>query len=202
MQARAVVDAASAGLFPQIGAGARASRSKISANRPLTNYATPNLSTVQNDFALSFTVGYEVDLAGRVHSTLEGARASAEQSAADFANTRLLLASDLAANYFNVRALDIELDVIQRSIALQRRALEIVSSRHELGATSGLEVAQQQALLDSTLTQLDVLRKQRSQFEHAIATLTGTPAPVLALPIDVRDLVPPSVPVGVPSDLL
>ncbi|HKX44801.1 MAG TPA: efflux transporter outer membrane subunit [Burkholderiaceae bacterium] len=202
VQARAVVDAASAGLFPQIGAGVRASRSKISANRPLTNYSSPNFSTVQNDFALSFTVGYEVDLAGRVRSTLEGAQATAEQSAADLANTRLLLASDLAANYFNLRALDIELDVIQRSIALQRRALEIVSSRHDLGATSGLEVAQQQALLDSTLTQLDVLRKQRSQFEHAIATLTGTPAPTFELAPLLAELRPPAVPLGVPSDVL
>jgi NodT family efflux transporter outer membrane factor (OMF) lipoprotein len=157
---------------------------------------------VQNDGTLSFTVGYEVDLAGRVRSTVAGARASAEQSAADLANIRLLLASDLAANYFNLRALDVELDVIERSIALQRRALEFVGARHELGATSGLEVAQQQALLDSTLTQLDVLRKQRSQFEHAIAALTGTPAPSFEIAPSLAELKPPAVPLGVPSDVL
>jgi len=201
-QARAVVDAASAGLFPQVSAQTRAQRLKISANRPLSNYASPNFSTVQNDFALSFTVGYEVDLAGRVSRAFEAANASAEQSAADFANTRLLLSADLAANYFNLRALDIELDVLARSIALQRRALEIVSARHELGATSGLEVAQQQALLDSTLTQVDLLRKQRSQFEHAIATLTGTAAPSFSIEPALRELVPPAVPLGVPSDVL
>jgi multidrug efflux system outer membrane protein len=201
-QARATVDAASAGLFPQISAAARAQRLKISANRPLSSYTSPNSSTVQNDAALSFTVGYEVDLAGRVSRGAEAANASAEQSAADFANTRLLLSTDLAANYFNLRALDIELDVLARSIALQRRALEIVSSRHELGATSGLEVAQQQALLDSTLTQVDLLRKQRNQFEHAIATLTGTAAPSFAIEPAVKELAPPAVPLGVPSDVL
>ena len=83
-QARAVVDAASAGLFPQVSAAARAQRFAISANRPLSSYTSPNFSTVQNDFALSFTVGYEVDLAGRVSRNIEGAKASAEQSAADF----------------------------------------------------------------------------------------------------------------------
>jgi NodT family efflux transporter outer membrane factor (OMF) lipoprotein len=92
--------------------------------------------------------------------------------------------------------------VIARSIALQRRALEIVSARHELGATSGLEVAQQQALLDSTLSQVDLLRKLRSQFEHAIATLTGTPAPSFAIEVAVKELAPPAVPLGVPSDVL
>jgi len=147
-------------------------------------------------------VSYEADVFGRIQRTLEGARASAEQSAADLENVRLLITADLASAYFNLRALDIELDVLSRSITLQRRALQLVTDRHELGAASGLEVAQQQALLDSTLTQVDLLRRQRSAFEHAIATLTGTPAPAFSLPPDLRTPVPPAIPVGVPSDVL
>jgi len=143
-----------------------------------------------------------VDLAGRVRRTIEGARASAQQSSADFENTRLLLTAELATDYYALRELDIELDVVSRAIALQRRSLELATARHDLGATSGLDVASQQALLDSTLTQLDVLHRQRSQFEHAIATLTGTPAPSFALPADIRALTPPTVPIGVPSDVL
>jgi len=92
-----------------------------------------------------------------------------------------VLTADVANNYFNLRSTDIELDVLSRSIALQRRALELVTARHDLGAVSGLDVAQQQALLDTTLTQVDVLKKQRAQYEHALATLTGTPAPSFAL---------------------
>ncbi len=136
---------------------------------------------MQNDFVAALSVSYEVDLAGRVQRSIEGVQASAEQSAADFENTRLVLTADLATNYFNLRSTDIELDVLMRSIALQRRALGLVSARHDLGAVSGLEVAQQQALLDTTLVQVDLLRRQRSMFEHAIATLTGTPAPLFAL---------------------
>lgn len=201
-QARAVVDAASAGLFPQVSLGGREQRLRTSANRPLTNPAAPNASTVQNDATLAFTVGYEIDLAGRARRAIEGVRASEQQSQADFQNVRLLLTSDLAANYYNLRSLDIELDVLRRSIALQRRALEFVTARHDLGASSGLDVAQQQALLDSTLTQIDVLARSRAQFEHAIATLTGTPAPQFSLAPEVKELVPPAVPLGVPSDIL
>jgi multidrug efflux system outer membrane protein len=201
-QARATVDAASAGLFPQVGLSSRAGRLKISPNRPLTNYSSPNLSTVQNDFALSFTVNYEADLFGRVRGTIESAQASAQQSAADFENVRLVLTSDLAANYFNLRELDIELDVLAQSIALQRKALEFATARHDLGATSGLDVAQQQALLDTTLTQVEVLQRQRDQFEHAIATLVGTPAPVFALAAETGLRTPPALPLGVPSDVL
>jgi outer membrane protein, multidrug efflux system len=201
-QARATVDIANAGLFPQIGLSGRVARQRISANRPLTRYDSPNFSTVQNDYGLSFTVAYEADLFGRVRSTVEAARAGAQQSAADFENVRLVLTTDLAAAYFNLRELDIELDVLSRSIALQRRALELATARHDLGATSGLDVAQQQALLDTTLTQVDVLRRQRDQFEHSIATLVGRPAPVFALAPETGPRLAPAVPVGVPSDVL
>jgi NodT family efflux transporter outer membrane factor (OMF) lipoprotein len=201
-QARATANSVSAGMYPQVSTGVRASRLRIAGNRPLTNYNSPIFATVQNDFALGLNTSYEVDLFGRVQRNVEGARASAEQSAADLENTRLLLSADLATNYFNLRELDVELDVLSRSIELQRKALELATSRHDLGATSGLDVAQQQALLDTTLTQVDVLRKARSQYEHAIATLTGTPAPNFSLPPAMAPMTPPAVPIGIPSDLL
>jgi outer membrane protein, multidrug efflux system len=202
MQARAVVASASASLYPQLGVAARAGRQAISANRPRTNYSAPNFSTVQDDYIATLTVSYEFDLSGRIRRTIEGAQASAEQSASDLENTRLLLTTDLAAAYFNLREIDIEIDVLAQSIDLQRRALELATARHDLGAASGLDVAQQQALLDSTLTQVDVLRRTRGQFEHAIAALTGTPAPQFSLAPEVKRLTPPAVPVGVPSDVL
>jgi len=202
VQARATLQGVSAARFPQVALGARAQRLKISANRPLSNYATPNFETVQSDATLSFNVSYEVDLAGRVQRSIEGARASAEQSAADLENVKLLVATDLAAAYFNLRALDIEIDVLTRSIALQQRAFDLISARRDLGAASGLDVAQQQALLDTTRVQVDVLARQRGQFEHAIATLTGTAAPVYTLAPAVLAFVPPTIPIGVPSDVL
>jgi NodT family efflux transporter outer membrane factor (OMF) lipoprotein len=202
LQAQAQVSAATSGLFPQLTAGTRAARLKISGNRPRTAYDSPLSSTVQNDFALSFNASYEVDLFGRVSASVAGARATAEQSASDLANTRLLLTTELAADYVNLRALDTELDVVNRSIALQRRALELIQARYDGGAASGLEVAQQQALLDNTLTQVEIINKQRSQFEHAIASLTGTPAPLFELAPELRNMTPPSIPLGVPSDLL
>lgn len=201
-QARATLDASGAARYPQLALAARAQRLKISANRPLTNYASTNVSTVQDDYALTLNASYEVDLAGRVRSLVAGAQASAEQAQSDLENVRLLVAADIASSYFNARSIDVELSVLTRSIELQRRALDLVKSRHDLGAVSGLDVAQQQALLESTLAQVDTLRKQRSQYEHALATLTGTPAPAFTLPVDTRVVSPPEVPVGVPSEVL
>jgi multidrug efflux system outer membrane protein len=201
-QARATATATSAGLFPSLSATTHDQRLRISANRPLSNYAVPNDSTVQNDFNVGLGVSYEVDLAGRVRRSVEGAKASAEQSAADLANTRLVVSAELASDWYSLVTLDESLDVLDHSIALQRRALDFVTQRHDLGAGTGLEVAQQQALLDNTLTQVDVQKRQRAQFEHAIAALIGAPAPTFSLPPVKRDLQPPAIPLGVPSDLL
>jgi NodT family efflux transporter outer membrane factor (OMF) lipoprotein len=201
-QARAQLSVANAALYPQLNLNLREQRQAISANRSLTNPRQPQLSTSQNDFITSLNASYEADFSGRVQRVIESAAATAEQSAADFENVRLLLTADVATAYFNARAIDIELDVLLRSIELQRRVLGLATSRHELGVASGLDVAQQQALLDSTLAQVDVLRRTRAQFEHALATLTGVPAPVFSLAPDVRRPAPPAVPIGVPSDVL
>jgi len=135
-------------------------------------------------------------------SLVSGAQASYEQSAADLENVRLLLTADLATAYFNLRQTDIELDVLAKAIDLQRRSLGIARTRHDLGAGSGLDVAQQQALIDNTLTQVDLLRRQRAQFQHALAALTGTPAPLFSIDPDPREMTPPAIPIGVPSDIL
>ena len=215
--ARATLAATSASALPQLGLSERVGRQKISANRPLSNYASPNFSTVQNELSVAMTVNYELDLAGRIEQSTAGAQASVAQTAAELENTRLLLSTDLAANYFNLREIDAELDVLERAIDLQRRALELVKARYELGAASGLDLAQQrdvqadqvaldlaqqQALLEATLVQLELLRRQRGQFEHAVATLTGVVAPQFSLPVDSLVRSAPTLPLGLPSELL
>ena len=201
-QAQAQLTVARSALFPAIGISASASRSKDSANRPLAAYSEPNQSTVQNDFLLGPSVNYELDLFGRVRREVEGARASAQQAEADFENTRLILMATLVTDYFSLREIDAEMDVVRRSLALQRDALKFVSSRHDLGFATGLDLAQQQALLDSSATQLELLQNQRYQLEHAIATLVGTAAPSFALASSAAVPPLPALPLGLPSDLL
>lgn len=201
-QARAQVTVSSAGLFPAAQLQAGAGRNRTSADRPLASYASPNSTIVQNNYQLGFAVNYEADLFGRVSSTVANAKASAEEAAADFENTRLVLLSELAADYFNLRELDAEIDVLNQGIVLQNKAFEFIDARHQLGASSGLDLAQQQSLLDASKTQLELLNTQRVQYEHAIATLTGTPAPNFRLAPSVVALAPPALPVGLPSDVL
>jgi NodT family efflux transporter outer membrane factor (OMF) lipoprotein len=92
--------------------------------------------------------------------------------------------------------------VLNRSLVLERDALAFVDARHALGFATGLDLAQQEALLEASVTQLELLRNQRSQFEHAIATLVGTPAPSFSLAARASTPPLPAFPVGLPSDLL
>jgi multidrug efflux system outer membrane protein len=201
-QARAQVTVAGSDLYPRFNLTASAARGKTSANRPLAGYSVPNQSVVQNNFELGPTVNYEADLFGRVRREVEGARATAQQAEADFENTRLVLTAQLATDYFALRELDAEMAVVVHSLDLQRDALGFIASRHDLGFATGLDLAQQQALVDSSATQLELLANQRAQYEHAIATLAGTPAPGFAIPAALSTASLPAVPLGLPSDLL
>ncbi|MBJ9899371.1 efflux transporter outer membrane subunit [Burkholderia cenocepacia] len=201
-QAKATLASVASAQYPAVGLNASGRRFKISADRPQTNYATRSMSTVQNEIQVGAAVSYELDLFGRVRRNVEAAQASSEQARDDFANARLVLSADLASSYFALRELDTEIDVVERSIDLQQKALDYVSARHDLGAVSGLDLLQQRAQLDATRTQAQLLIQQRAQVETAIATLVGAPAPEFSLPPRVVPINAPTLPTGMPSDLL
>lgn len=199
-QARSLARVASAGLFPTLSADPGASRNRYSGNRPQTIVARGPLT--QNVYEIPFALNYEVDLFGRARKNLQAANASLQGTAADLQNVQLVLTAELAADYFSLRELDAEFQVVQESVKIQQEGLALVNHRHEGGIASGLDLAQQQTLLDSTVTQLYLLQQQRAQFEHAIAVLTGKAASTLSIPVAPLRATPPPVPLGVPSDLL
>jgi outer membrane protein, multidrug efflux system len=199
-EARSLARVASAGLFPVANVDPGGSRTRYSGNRP--ENTEPGVALTQSAYQIPFAVNYEVDLFGRARKTLQAANASLQGTAADLQNVQLVLTAELAADYFNVRELDAEYAVVQESVDIEQKGLVLVTHRHEGGVASGLDLAQQQTLLDSTITQLSLLLQQRAQFEHAIAMLTGTPAPAFSVPVAPLNTTPPPVPLGMPSDLL
>jgi multidrug efflux system outer membrane protein len=201
-QARSLARVATADMFPQLSADPGALREHSGANRPLAGQAPPVLPYTQSVYSVPFSLSYEVDLFGRVRHNVEGANASLQSTAADLQNVQLVLTAELAADYFTLRELDAEFQVVQESVGYQQKGLDLVKNRHEGGIASGLEVAQQAALLDSTVSQLALVQQSRAQFEHAIAVLVGQSASSLNLPVAPLRATPPPVPLGVPSDVL
>jgi outer membrane protein, multidrug efflux system len=209
-QARSLARVATAEMFPQVSADPSAVRERGSANRPLNGasptvvngIAQPISAYTQNVFTIPFSLNYEADLFGRVRHNVEAANASLQSTAADLQNVQLVLTAELAADYFTLRELDAEYQVVQESVGYERKGLDLVNHRHEGGVASGLEVAQQAALLDSTLSQLALVQQSRAQFEHALAVLVSQPASSFSVPVAPLRDAPPPVPLGVPSDVL
>lgn len=202
-QARSLARVASAGYFPVVNADPGGQRERFSGNRPLEGASPTQVRTdTENNFTVPFSVSYEVDLFGSVRRNLEAANASLQASAADLGNIRLVLSAELAADYFNLRELDREAGVVRQSVEIQQKGLDLVNRRHDGGVASGLEVAQQAALLDSTATQLQLVLQQRAQYEHAIAVLAGKPPSTFTMAEAPFDVTPPPVPTGVPSEIL
>jgi multidrug efflux system outer membrane protein len=199
-QARALARVASAGYFPTFSTDPSASRTRYSGNRP--EVVTLGRPLTQSTFEIPFLLNYEPDLFGKERRTLEAANASLQSTAADMYNVNLVLSAELAADYFTLRELDAETQVVREAVTIQQKGLQLVDSRHKGGVASGLDLAQQQTLLDSTQTQLYLVEQQRAQYEHAIAVLTGNPASTFTVPVRALSATPPAVPLGLPSDLL
>jgi NodT family efflux transporter outer membrane factor (OMF) lipoprotein len=199
-RARALARVTSAGLFPSFNVNPNAYRTRYSANRP--QVLSSSGAFTQSDYQIPFAVSYEPDLFGAVRRNLEASNASLQSAAADLFNSRLVLTAELAADYFTLRELDAETQVVQESIDIQKKGLQLVENRHAGGVASGLDLAQQQTLLDSTVTQLYLVQQQRAQYEHAIAVLTGNAASTFNIPVRPLKTQAPAIPVGVPSDLL
>jgi multidrug efflux system outer membrane protein len=201
-QARASARISQAGLFPQLSAGISATRAQNSAARPTATGIPLAAPTTQTDLTIPFNLTWEADLFGGIRRGVESAQAAYQASAAGLENVRLLITSELAVDYFTLRELDAEIAVVDSSVTYQAKSLQLVQNRHDGGVASGLDVAQQETLLNSTRTQATLLRRQRAQFEHAIASLVGVPASSFSVPVKPLATAPPVVPVGVPSDVL
>ena len=201
-QARATTALQVATIFPTVGVGASASRQRFPANRPHQGSTVPLQTVTQNAYTLPFTASYEVDLFGQRRRTIEAAEASYQSSAANLENVRLVITAELAGDYFTLRQLDTELGILNRTVDTLRRGLELVDSRHKGGVASGLDVAQEETLLQTTRTQATLLVQQRKQTEDAIAVLVGKPAPDFHIPNKGLNAEPPPLNAGLPSDLL
>ena len=202
-QARAAGDVARSGLFPRIGVAASTTRQHDSAERPLsTTGVAAGRSFTYDAFTVPFDLGWELDLWGRVRRQVESAQAREEAEAADLESVRLALAAEVAADYFALRALDDERRLLTATVDGYRGALEVVKARRAAGIVSDLDVAQADTSLRSAEALLPPNALARARFEHALAVLTGQPAPVFRLAEGPPPPEPPPLPPGLPSQLL
>jgi len=198
-QARALVQVARSSYFPVVTVGASSTRSRLSPNAP--GNATAPSYYLFNDLVPG-TVSWEPDLWGRVRRTVEASKASAQATAADLESTRLLVQAELAQDYFQLHSLDRQKQLLDETVIAYQKALELTKNRYVSGVASKGDVLQADTQLKTTQAQAIDVGVQRAQFEHAIALLVGKPASLFSIPVAPLTSVPPSIPLGVPSELL
>jgi len=197
-QARALIQAAKAGYYPTVSAGASVSRAHSSAT--LGSSSSHNDATT---YTLPVDVSWEIDIWGRVRRSVEASRASAQASAGDLAALRLSSQAQLAQAYFQLRTLDAQKEFLDATVAYYQKTLDLTKNRYASGVAAKSDVLQAETQLKSTLAQAIDIGVQRAQLEHAIALLIGKPASDFALPsAPLGASPPPSIPLGVPSMLL
>ncbi|MEP7206199.1 MAG: efflux transporter outer membrane subunit [Casimicrobiaceae bacterium] len=188
-QARALVREQRAGLFPAVTLDGGASRNR-------------SAGVSRSSYQVSIGGSWEPDLFGRLKETVTAASASAQASAADLAAARLAAQGELAANYFNLRALDAQRDLLATTITSYTRNLQINQNRYDQGIIPRTDVLQAKTQLANSQADLVGLESQRAQLEHAIAVLIGEAPGNFTLPVAAWQEQVPAVPPAVPSVLL
>ena len=191
-EAQAATDAARAGLFPGVGAGASAGRSSRTTGSP----------SVANAYNAALDVSWEVDLWGRVRRGVEASAATAQASTADLAAATLSAQALLAQSYFLLRVQDAQIALLRDTAAGYEKSLQLTKNQYAAGIVARGDVAQAEAQLKSTQAQVYDAAISRAQFEHAIAVLVGKPPAELAIVPKSLAAVFPVIPVALPSELL
>ena len=189
--ARAAVQQQRAALFPSVTLNVAGDRSGVRGQGSDSSYR------------LNLGGSWEPDVWGRLRAGVTSAQAGAEASAADLAAARLSSQGELASNYFTIRALDAQSALLARTISGYERELQITQNRFNVGIAARTDVLQAQTQLANAQSDALSLRRQRAQFEHAIAILVGKAPSAFALAVSPDwKVAVPEVPVGVPATLL
>jgi NodT family efflux transporter outer membrane factor (OMF) lipoprotein len=199
LAARDQVRVARADFYPTLSVTGLASRDQVSSHRALVVNTT---NTNYSDFQLGGQASWEPDLWGRIRRQVESAHANAQASASDLANLDLSLHAELALDYFELRGLDSDARLLERTVKDYEHQLDLNQRLVKGGLATEVVVAQALAQLETTRAQLIDLNEARSEYEHAIATLINKEARYVTLAPDPLDLPLPKVPVGVPSQLI
>src|SRR3984885_2994186 len=201
MESRALVREARAQYFPTVSIGPSYSRQRSSSNLGPTS-TTANPGKTSQLYALPLDVSWTPDLFGRIRNQVRAAQYSAQVSAADLENEKLVEQADLAEFYFEIRGQDALIDLYTRTVAEYQKSLDLTQAQYDTGVGAQISVVEARTTLQSAQASLTNLGILRAQYEHAIAVLLGKPASSFSLPKRGLTTAPPPIPIGVPSLLL
>lgn len=203
LQARAQVGIVRSEIFPTISGGGSGRTTRVAQNA--TTGLPPGVNPVVTFGTLSLDMTWEVDVWGRIRRLTESARAELLSSADTQRAVLITVIASVATSYFQLRALDLQLQISHRTIEARERGLKLTRTQRDLGSGTGLDVAQAEDLLFTARATIRDIERQIAQTEDALSLLLGrNPGDIIrGRTLDeATQSLPPVIPAGLPSALL
>jgi multidrug efflux system outer membrane protein len=195
-QAFAQYGIARAAQFPQVNGGVSAARERSSANAPL-----PGGRTV-NDYAVNLSASFELDVWGKLRRATESARASLLASEQGKGTVVLTVVTTVASGYIQLRSLDRQLEIAQRTSQSLGEAARLQRVRFEEGAVPQSDYQQAESQYREAAARVPELEREIAQQENFISVLLGRNPGSIARGRNIDALLFPAVPEGLPASLL
>jgi multidrug efflux system outer membrane protein len=196
LEAQAQLGITRADQFPSVGAGAGISDTRNSQSKFLPAFET---STGQVNLAAA----WELDFWGKYRRATEAARENLVAS--EWARREVLstLVANVANAYFQLRALDLQLEISKRTLNSRQESLRLTQILADGGSTTLLDVRQAEQLVFTASAEIPVLEQQIEQQENFLSILLGqNPGDIPRGQTLTEQHQPPDVPAGLPSALL
>lgn len=186
--------------YPLADIGASAFRERMTEKGPTP--IPPGVDTTFNFYEAFLSASWELDFWGKFRRASEAARAELFNTEEARRTVVMTLVSAVAATYLEIRALDKQLEITERTVETRRQTRDLFKLRFEKGIISEVDVSQAEAEYQDALARLPEFELAIARAENALSVLLGrNPGPIpRGLTID--QLVLPEVPSGLPSDLL
>jgi NodT family efflux transporter outer membrane factor (OMF) lipoprotein len=195
---QAAVRTARSDLYPTVNVG-----SSISAERTPPALRGVSAGTgIHAVYSIPLQATYAPDVFGGIRRAVAAQTATAQATAAQLENVRLLFHAEVASDYFQLRGVDGQVKLFSDQVKSYEEYLQLTRKRYDSGVASTGDIEQARTQLETTRAQLKDLGVQRTQLEHAVAVLIGRPPAGFGIPPAPLKNLPPVTPVGIPSTLL
>ena len=205
-EARAARGVAMSAFYPSVGltTSAERLRERVPVFNPGTNTAAFHPVEL-NNFQVGFDSAWEIDVFGRIRNEVKAASANVRSAEENRRDVLLALLGEVARSYADLRGFQLRLEIAEKNIQTQEDTVHLTEARAAAGLATQLDVSRAVAELETTNAVVPSLRSAVSASIHRISVLVGQEPGALQRELEASDpvpVVPPEVPVGLPSDLL
>ncbi len=200
-EAKAARTIARADFFPQVNAGGGAVRSQTSEAASSFGQG----GQTNNFFNLNLDASWEPDIFGGTRRNVEASTADLQAAAENMRDVRVGLVAEVAATYLELRGHQARKSVAERNLKSQKDTLELTKSRQAAGVANDLDVARAEAQAETTAAAIPLFEAALRRSIYRLGVLLGgTPGSMVEelIAAKAQPVAPPTVPVGLPSDLV